>query len=119
MFSPKTEEKFKHLLYKWELHAEFEGSKRSAFPTFSQEAGEKVHTEMPPFRGHFQMVGEKPTSVLDGWADRPPLSATGSGRVTVPVAKFAQAGIYSLSASYAGASTVSTSVSKPVQVTVR
>ena len=47
------------------------------------------------------------------------LSATGSGRVTVPVAKFAQAGTYSLSASYAGASTVSTSVSKPVQVTVR
>lgn len=47
------------------------------------------------------------------------LSATGSGRVTVAVAKFAQAGTYSLSASYAGASTVATSVSKPVQVTVR
>jgi hypothetical protein len=46
------------------------------------------------------------------------LSATGAGRVTVPVAGFAQAGTFSLSASYAGASTVSASVSTPVAITV-
>lgn len=47
------------------------------------------------------------------------LSATGSGRVVVPIAGFARAGTYSLSASYAGGSTVSTSIAPAVQVTVR
>ena len=47
------------------------------------------------------------------------LPATGAGKVTVPVSKFTRAGTYSLSASYAGTSAVSTSVSKAVKVTVR
>ncbi|MET4052522.1 hypothetical protein ABID81_001892 [Frigoribacterium sp. PvP054] len=47
------------------------------------------------------------------------LPATGAGKVTVPVSKFTKAGTYSLSASYAGTATVSTSVSKAVKVTVR
>ena len=76
--------KYKDLLYKWELRAEFIGTKKSPFPTFSPASGEKVHTEMPAFYGHFQLVNNQPVSVLDGWADQPPLRQDLSRRISAP-----------------------------------
>jgi len=76
--------KYKDLLYKWELRAEFTGTKKSPFPTFSPVSGEKVHAEMPAFRGHFQLVNNRPVSVLDGWADQPPIRQDLSRRILAP-----------------------------------
>lgn len=47
------------------------------------------------------------------------LTSTGAGRVTVPVASFTRAGVYALTASYAGTDTLSASVSKRMIVVVR
>jgi hypothetical protein len=69
--------KYEYLLYNWELRAEFDGTRQSAFPRFSQpSAQDKVHTQMPIFRGHFEKIGSKPTSVPDGWEDLAPLKTS-------------------------------------------
>jgi hypothetical protein len=72
--------KYRNLLYNWELRAEFSGTAGYRFPTFGGSAGEKVRSAMPAFHGHFQMAGDKPISVLDGWADQPPFSGKDMNR---------------------------------------
>jgi hypothetical protein len=66
---------YSYLLYKWQLRASFSGTRGSAFPRFggSPGGGEEVRMDLPAFNGHFQIVDKRPVSVMDGWADRPPL----------------------------------------------
>lgn len=66
-----NDRQYKNLLYNWELSAEFTGRPASPFPTFG-DTGERVHSRMPAFHGHIQLMDNKPVSIQDGWEDRPP-----------------------------------------------
>ena len=59
------------LVYKWELKADFTGTLKSRFPTFSQPDGEQIQTHTPVLRGHTQMMNHDLVEVTDGWADQP------------------------------------------------
>jgi sugar lactone lactonase YvrE len=72
----KNTKLYAYFLYKWQLRAGFSGTRRSTFPTFGGSSGgaQEIRMDLPTFNGHFQTVEKnRPVSVMDGWADRPPL----------------------------------------------